>query len=66
MGFETLKFLKRTHPRIVIIQPHNESTGEQPIIHVIQKRAAIGARIQGPSHRVSDETLPMFFFFNLP
>src|SRR6266481_5936655 len=49
MRLEALKFLERVEKRVSVIEPDYKPDRDLPIFEVIEKRAAIGSRVERPA-----------------
>src|ERR1700733_1390054 len=66
MRFETLELLERREIGIGVVEPDYETSGEQILVEVIEKRATIGAAIERPADGVHGQTGAVLGGIDLP
>src|SRR5262245_61546270 len=52
---ELLESLERLEARVLVVEPGDVADVHAVAVEVIEEAAAVGARVDGPSHRVLDE-----------
>ena len=55
MRLEALKFLEGVEKRVAVIEPDHKPDRDLPIFKVIEKRAAIGPRVERPPNRMDHQ-----------
>ncbi len=66
MRLEALKFVVGRQVRIAVIQMHDKSDRDLPVLQMIDERAAARLRVERPALRMHDQSGPMAFRGDLP
>src|SRR5262249_62055526 len=66
MGLEALKFLIRREVGVFVVEMQHEADRNEPVVEMIEERAAAGAVVERPAERVLRQAGMMFFRRDLP
>src|SRR5581483_1816579 len=66
MRLEALEFLIGREIRVLVAEPDHKADRHLAVLHVIEERAAIGARVQRPAGRMHDQSWLVPLGLHLP
>ena len=66
VGFPALEFFERAQPRVRVVETNHETERHLVVVSVIEKRAAVGGRIEWPTGGVHHQSRLVFGRVDLP